>query len=122
MNLQLRCVRNTLSQCMHTVVMVSRRNTYSHTDTDDEVHKINKGYALVIHNKDFETNLSTREGSEHDLNAIKSFCRQVGLKIDIKENLKVDEIRSHCRKLVADVKTFSSCDGFLCFILSHGQG
>ena len=88
----------------------------------EDIHEIDNGYALVIHNYDFET-LSTRNGSEKDLEAIKDFCKKSNLTIDIQENLKRNQIRSYCRKLVdAKENTFSYCDGFVCFILSHGKG
>ena len=75
---------------------------------------------MVIHNKDFDS-LETREGSEEDLVAIKVFCEEAGLTIDIQENLKISEIHGHCQKLAKDENIFSNYDGFVCFILSHGK-
>ena len=92
------------------------------TIATDDIHKIDNGYALVIHNYDFEK-LPTRNGSEKDLEAIKDFCRKSNLTIDIQENLKRNQIRSYCQKLVdAKENKFSDYDGFVCFILSHGEG
>ena len=92
------------------------------TIATDDIHKIENGYALVIHNYNFEE-LPRRKGSEKDLEAIKDFCRNSNLTIDIQENLKRNQIRSYCRELVdAKENTFSDYDGFACFILSHGEG
>ena len=84
------------------------------------VHKINKGYALIVHNRLFD-NLPTREGSEEDVDAIKSFCKEANLKIDVQENLEEREIYGYCRVLTRDRKIFRNYDGFVCFILSHGN-
>ena len=85
------------------------------------VHKIEKGYALVIHNRYFH-HLRPRRGSEKDLKAIKMFCEEASLKIDVQENLKVNDIRAHCRKLTdEDDQMFKQYDSFVCFILSHGN-
>ena len=84
------------------------------------VHQINKGYALVIYNRYF-SNFPPREGSEKDLEAIKVFYNEAGFKLDILENVKVNEIRAHCRKLKQDETRFQNYDGFVCFILSHGN-
>ncbi|XP_028408733.1 uncharacterized protein LOC114531300 [Dendronephthya gigantea] len=84
------------------------------------VYKINKGYALIVHNR-FFNNLSTRDGSEKDLDAIRSFCEEANLKTDVQENLAVREIRDHCKRLTGDGKIFQNYDGFVCFILSHGR-
>ena len=84
------------------------------------VHQINNGYALVIHNRYFNR-LRKREGSEKDLDAIKIFCNEAGLYLDIIENVKVNEIRDHCRKLTRSKTKFQNYDGFVCFILSHGD-
>jgi hypothetical protein len=86
-------------------------------------HQINNGYALVIHNqyfRDFEIH-PKRQGSEKDLNAIKIFCEESGFTIDVKENLTVDDINAYCWKLTKDKKKFRNHDGFVCFILSHGN-
>ena len=84
------------------------------------VHQINNGYALVIHNR-YSNRLRKREGSEKDLDAIKIFCNEAGLYLDIIENVKVNEIRDHCRRLTQDETKFRNYDGFVCFILSHGN-
>ena len=84
------------------------------------VHRINNGYALVIHNR-FFYRLRQREGSEKDLDAIKIFCNEAGVYLDIIENVKVNEIRDHCRKLTRSKTKFQNYDGFVCFILSHGN-
>ena len=84
------------------------------------VHQINNGYALVIHNRYFNR-LRKREGSEKDLDAIKIFCKEAGLYLDIIENVKVSEIRAHCRRLTRDKTKFRNYDGFVCFILSYGD-
>ena len=86
----------------------------------ESLHQINNGYALVIHNRYFKK-LQQREGSEKDLDAIKIFCKEAGLYLDIIENVKVSEIRAHCRRLSQDETRFRNCDGFVCFILSHGK-
>ncbi|XP_028414458.1 caspase-7-like [Dendronephthya gigantea] len=92
----------------------------SHADEDG--HHINRGYALIIHNMKNFRKLPSREGSEKDVGAIKRFCRKAGLTLDdLKENCTVSEIRTHCRKLASDNKLFSNYDGFVCFILSHGN-
>ena len=85
------------------------------------VHQINNGYALIIHNKNFNYDLRHRKGSEKDLEAIKVFCEEAGFKLDIIENVKVKEIRDHCRKLTRGKSEFQNYDGFVCFILSHGN-
>ena len=84
------------------------------------LHQINNGYALVIHNRYFNK-LRSRRGSEKDLDAIKIFCKEAGLHLDIIENVKVNDIRRHCRQLTRDESEFQKYDGFVCFILSHGN-
>ena len=75
----------------------------------------------MIHNKYFQK-LRYREGSEKDLNEIKVFCREAGLTIDLIENQKVTDIRDYCKKLTdADENKFRNYDGFVCFIISHGD-
>ena len=83
------------------------------------VHQINNGYALVIHNINFY-NLRPRKGSEKDLNAIKIFCEEAGLELDVQENIAAIDIHTHCQKL-KDENVFQNHDGFVCFILSHGD-
>ena len=85
------------------------------------VHQINNGYALIIHNKKFKYNLRERKGSEKDFDVIKIFCNEAGFKLDIIEDVKVKEIRDHCRKLTREESEFQNYDGFVCFILSHGN-
>ncbi|XP_028414456.1 caspase-7-like isoform X2 [Dendronephthya gigantea] len=86
-----------------------------------QLHQIKKGYALVIHNIEFiDCDLENREGSRHDLQAIEIFCKEAGLTMDVQENLEVKQIRAHCRKLNKK-NTLKSYDGFVCFILSHGN-
>ena len=86
------------------------------------IHQIKKGYAFVIHNESFESkDLTKRKGSEKDLDAIRSFCQKAGFKLDIIENVKVNEIRVHCRKIAREKSEFQNYDGFICFILSHGN-
>jgi hypothetical protein len=87
-----------------------------------KVHEINNGYALIFHNIVFHChNLRKREGSEKDLEAIKNFCKKAGLTIDVQENVQVQQIREHCKKLTEDGNIFQCYDGFVCFILSHGN-
>ena len=86
------------------------------------VHQIKRGYALVIHNKYFNYKLRTREGSEKDLEVIKDFCEKADLHLDIIQDVTIDEIRHHCQKLVTKGRSvFQNYDGFVCFILSHGN-
>ena len=86
------------------------------------VYQINCGYALVIHNKNFNYNLRPREGSEKDLEMIKDFCGEADLHLDIIQDVTIDEIRAHCWKLVTKERSvFQNYDGFVCFILSHGN-
>ena len=84
-------------------------------------HRINNGYALIIHNKNFRYNLRKTEGSEKDIDEIKIFCEKAGFKLDIIEDVKVNEIRDHCRILTREKSEFQNYDGFVCFILSHGN-
>ena len=87
------------------------------------VYQIKRGYALVIHNKNFNYNLRPREGSEKDLEVIKDFCEEADLNLDIIQDVTIDEIRAHCLKLVTKERSvFQNYDGFVCFILSHGNG
>ena len=87
---------------------------------EQALHQINNGYALVIHNRYFNE-LPSRSVSEKDLEAIKIFCKEAGLHLDIIENVKVNDIRRHCRQLTRDENEFQKYDGFVCFILSHGD-
>ena len=49
------------------------------------------------------------------------FCKETGLTIDILENVKVKDIQSHCHELTENKNVFQNYDGFVCFILSHGD-
>ena len=84
-------------------------------------HRINNGYALIIHNKNFNYDLRERKGSEKDFDVITTFCKKAGFKLDIIENVRVSEIRDHCRELTQKKSEFQNYDGFVCFILSHGN-
>lgn len=99
---------------------MKKRNQNSLTESFRRVHQINKGYALVIHNR-YLNSFPSREGSEKDFDAIKIFRNEAGLKLDIIEDVKGNEIRAHCRKLKQDETEFQNYDGFVCFILSHGN-
>ncbi|XP_028414454.1 caspase-3-like [Dendronephthya gigantea] len=100
----------------------SKQSTSSYLKKDTQsVYTIDRGYALVIHNKNFPK-LRYRKGSEKDLEAIKDFCLEAGLKIDLIENKEVTDIRDHCQKITnADKNEFRNYDGFVCFISSHGN-
>ncbi len=85
---------------------------------------IKQGFALIIHNRCFpKGELSEREGSEKDVEAIKEFCHQAGLCIintDRKtENLTALEMDNLCSEVAK--RSFDRYDGFVCFILSHGR-
>lgn len=88
------------------------------------VHKIQQGFALIIHNHYFPKRKdSNREGSEKDVEAIRRFCEDAGIHINKTdrptENLKATEIDSLCDEIAK--RDFTRYDGFLCFILSHGD-
>ena len=90
--------------------------------SDKDGHHIRNGYALIIHNKRNFRTLPSREGSEKDVDAIKRFCSKAGLTLDdLKEDCTVAEIHRRCKKLASDKNLFSNYDGFVCFILSHGN-
>ena len=85
-----------------------------------QVHQINNGYALVFHNHTFY-NLRKRQGSEKDIDAIRTFCKETSLMIDVQENVTVEHIRAYCKKITKDENIFQDYDALVCFILSHGN-
>ncbi|XP_028398125.1 caspase-3-like [Dendronephthya gigantea] len=87
-------------------------------------YKIQQGFALIIHNHYFPKRQDcNREGSEKDVEAIQKFCEYAGIDVNktsrSTENLKATEIDSLCDEIAQ--RDFTRYDGFLCFILSHGD-
>lgn len=87
-------------------------------------YTIKQGYALILHNRHFpKGQLPDRVGSEKDVKAIKEFCQKACLHINDTdretENLTASEMDSLCDEIAK--RSFSRYDGFVCFILSHGN-
>lgn len=85
------------------------------------VYKITQGYALIIHNKNFEKT-KDREGSENDMEAIREFCQLAGIKIHTTsktEDLTATQMEELCDEI--SQRDFDRYDAFLCIILSHGK-
>ncbi|XP_046839958.1 caspase-3-like [Xenia sp. Carnegie-2017] len=87
-------------------------------------HKITQGFALILHNQYFLNDKTPdRVGSEKDVEEIKKFCKTAGLDINDTdretENLKASEMENLCSEI--SKRDFSRYDGFVCFILSHGD-
>lgn len=106
-----------ITQCF---VFVFLFLVYQTTEEVSVVHKISKGYALVIHNKHFKYRLKDREGSDKDMESIKDFCKSACITIHkAPEDLTATEIEDVSSKVSR--KEFHGYDAFLCFILSHGE-
>ena len=61
-------------------------------------HLISKGYVIIINNQKFE-NLDDRVGSDFDVQCIKSFCNNYGMKISVMENLTASEMVTLCSEV-----------------------
>ena len=86
-------------------------------------YKIQKGFALIIHNKYFPNrDVPEREGSEQDVLVIKKFCEEAGFAVNQTSmkttNLKACQMYDLCTEIAE--RSFSRYDAFACFILSHG--
>ena len=81
------------------------------------MHKISKGYALIIHNKKFKRD---RVGSDKDMESIKDFCKLASITI---HKTSGDLTATEIEELSSEVsrEKFHNYDAFICFILSHGE-
>ncbi|CAB4033685.1 caspase-3-like [Paramuricea clavata] len=103
------------------------------------VHKIRKGFALVIVNKEFKYR-EDRNGARADRENIMKFCKNAMFTVNDIEGLKLKDTSAlkfnHNGDLITDDLTaeemekffktiskgdFSSYDAFICFISSHGK-
>ena len=84
------------------------------------------GYALIINNKSFDappdgkSQLSTRNGSDADKDSLESALKSLGYKINVRNDLRADEIERAFEEF-SDEHKHEDSDSCVCCLLSHGE-
>jgi len=57
-----------------------------------EMNKVPRGMCVIINNFRFQSKELNRQGSEHDVKELVELFKQLSFTVDVKENLKFDEM------------------------------
>jgi caspase 7 len=77
-----------------------------------------RGYALIINNRRFHDG-EVRLGSEKDVESIAASLRKLEFKVHVREDCSSLEMKNEMLKYAT--MNHSSCDYFLCVMMSHGN-
>src|SRR5688572_12551609 len=78
-----------------------------------------RGTCVVFNHENFDRpSLSRREGSHHDVKAIRDTFSKLGFEVDTQNDLTREQLMDHVETICQNIASEDSC--FVCFILTHG--
>ena len=91
-----------------------------------EKHKIQKGFGLVVVNKEFcvSSEFENLASADADKKNIDEFCKSANIETVSNTSLPTHDLRANEMELLFNTiseQDFSSYDAFICFISSHGS-